>query len=293
MRKYSEDLSKIVDGFEFWKNEKLGDLLVLDKENLQSGLEYIKTHGIKNIVIGNIGEHLLTNLDFLKYYEFIEVIFIGPDNIYLSGLAYLKNLKVFRSSADLKDIIDFNWFPVLEECMIIWNKKYVKNIEKCTSLKSLSIFKYKSTSLETLSGLHNLNYLDIKFSNINNLSGIETLNKLKNLIFYTCSKLEDINDLKKLKAPLTELNFYKCKKIRDFSIVNKLMSLESLVLYGCGEIPSIHFIRDLPKLADINFFETKVLDGDISPCIGLEYAGFENKKHYSHTFEEIEALNKS
>ena len=43
----------------------------------------------------------------------------------------------------------------------------------------------------------------------------------------------------------------------------------------------------MPKLEDFRFVDTNVIDGDLSPLIRLKYAGFFDKKHYSHTREQI------
>jgi protein phosphatase 1 regulatory subunit 7 len=43
----------------------------------------------------------------------------------------------------------------------------------------------------------------------------------------------------------------------------------------------------MPKLKQFMFVDTNIVDGDLSPCIGLEYSGFFDKKHYSHKFKEL------
>ena len=45
-----------------------------------------------------------------------------------------------------------------------------------------------------------------------------------------------------------------------------------------------------PKLQEISFVEINVEDGDLSPCLGLDYVGFFNKRHYSHTVAEVDAI---
>jgi hypothetical protein len=48
----------------------------------------------------------------------------------------------------------------------------------------------------------------------------------------------------------------------------------------------------MASLKNFMFVGTDVTDGDMTPSIGLRYAGFSNKKHFSHTMEQIKTLSK-
>jgi len=43
----------------------------------------------------------------------------------------------------------------------------------------------------------------------------------------------------------------------------------------------------MPNLEDFRFMSTDISDGDMTPTIRLKYAAFSNKKHFSHTLEQI------
>ena len=63
------------------------------------------------------------------------------------------------------------------------------------------------------------------------------------------------------------------------------------MLSKCADIPSLAFIGKLQKLEFLSFVGTKILDGDLSFCERLEYTGFDNKKNYSHTMDEMKLIN--
>jgi hypothetical protein len=96
----------------------------------------------------------------------------------------------------------------------------------------------------------------------------------------------DISAIKHLSENLKDLEIESAKKIEDFSPIGKVWSLEDLALNNCGTIPSIGFIKHLPHLESMKFWDSTVVDGDVSPCLELEYVYFTNKKHYSHKLLE-------
>lgn len=87
---------------------------------------------------------------------------------------------------------------------------------------------------------------------------------------------------------LVSLDFDHCKSIKNHAYVTQFNQLRSLAYNYCGMIPSIKFISKIDSLRSFRFVDTDIVDGDITPCIGLRYAGFTNKKHFSHTMEEIQ-----
>jgi len=49
----------------------------------------------------------------------------------------------------------------------------------------------------------------------------------------------------------------------------------------------------MPALESFAFVGTKVLDGDMTPAIRLKYAGFDDKRHYSHTIDEVRKAHRA
>jgi hypothetical protein len=104
------------------------------------------------------------------------------------------------------------------------------------------------------------------------------------------SKLVSVADLIEVKDTLEVLILDGCKKVRDHAELGELIGLRKLILGDCGQLPSLQFIARLKDLEFLSFVGTKVLDGDLTPCLrhpNLKYVGFDNKKHYSHKLEEV------
>ena len=66
-----------------------------------------------------------------------------------------------------------------------------------------------------------------------------------------------------------------------------LTDLETLILSGCGNIQNLQFIKELPKLKHFSFVDSTIVDGNLEPCVGIDFVGFNNKRHYSHKFNEL------
>jgi hypothetical protein len=59
---------------------------------------------------------------------------------------------------------------------------------------------------------------------------------------------------------------------------------------SCGTLPSLAFINKCKKLEEFRFVNTKIADNDMTPLLRLKSVGFNNRRTYSHTNEEIDRL---
>ena len=151
----------------------------------------------------------------------------------------------------------------------------------------ISNYKAKSKDLSMLPPLSSLEYLNLIKSDIVNLHGIDQFNNLKKLEIFKAPKLEVIIALQALSNNLEEMQIEQCKKINDFETLGKVKSLKKIILSESGEIKSLAFIKELPRLEFICFWGTNVLDGNIKYCEGINYVGFDNKKCYTHKSEQF------
>jgi Leucine-rich repeat (LRR) protein len=130
-----------------------------------------------------------------------------------------------------------------------------------------------------------------------NNSGIESLGGLEGLDIekIELSRLKKLTSLKGLegtKNSLKTLVIESCSKFDSLGVLRELSSLEKLGINDCKEIKSLAPIKDLNKLNYLDFWgNTKILDGDMTPCLGIDKVAYENRKHYNYTNEEIDRLN--
>ena len=86
---------------------------------------------------------------------------------------------------------------------------------------------------------------------------------------------------------LRHLEIEQCGRIRDFSCLESLTELRCLRLMGSNTIPDLSFLKNMKKLERF-YFNYKVLDGDLSPCMEIPYAQCCHRyRHYNYRDEEL------
>lgn len=272
----------IKDGFSFFDGffgQSVFNLNDLDKNKL----DYIITNRIKNVSIDNA----ILECDFLYKLEFIEEVYLG-NTICLEGFYQLKNLKrIVINIENHKKSIDFSNFPNLEILSIDWYG-FFPDLSKNTKLKELSVWKYrpKSKSLAELRLPVSLEKLHITESNILTLEGLQ-LSNLKEFEGHYCNSLASINGIENFSSSLKILILDYCRKLTQYNNLKNAQNLEKIILGSSGDIPSLGWLKKIKKVKHFSFWNTKLLDGDTSPCFGIDYVSFQNQKHYHHKAEEF------
>ncbi|WP_452229606.1 hypothetical protein [Lacinutrix sp. MEBiC02404] len=235
--------------------------------------------------------------------------FIGVDELDLKSIEKLKNILVYLSISNIKKAINAESIyslDLLKDLVISENVNFELDIKKIINLESLGavyskkiinynensnlnslVFsaKYPFENFKEFSSLKKLEVLHLYKSKIVNVDFIENILQLKSLKLAFNPKLNNISSLNKSKS-IKILEIEKCKSITDFSSLENNDTIEELFI---SELDSLHFIKKMKNLKKINFWNCK--DGDMKPLIetkSLEEINFyPNKKHYSHTLEEI------
>ena len=274
------------------KNDKNGITVLIGKDNLQESIQYIQAHQIKNVeVTYRYGE---PQIDFLSECPNIEALILeGPSVKNFDGAYHLKALKaLIIDDASPSLTIDLSQLTSVEE---IYGKLPPKTmaIGSLINLKKMMVRGYKSKkeNLEEFRDLKALEHLELMNSNIISLEGIQGLKKLRHLGLFRMKTLIDIEAIQHLSENLTKLQLEFVKNIQDFSPIGNVQSLEYLNLSACGDIPSIRFTKRLPNLKTLIFADSVVVDGDVSPCIGLESVYFTENNHYSHRLKEVTSVH--
>lgn len=276
-----------VEGFKMFNDQSSGLTLILESDRINDSLLYMEKRGIKRLFLSKFHDYHLKDIHFLEKCPYLSYISISEDVTDISGLYFLSTLKEMNLEGE-KRKLDFSKFLFLEKLIITWSP-HLNNLTSCKDLSSLAIFKYKpiSQSFKELSELTWLKELEISQSNIISFSGLEKFNKLTRIEFNYCSKLKKLCDLEKTADLLEFAMFSKCKSIINHEYVRIFKKMRVLAFNDCNSIHSLSFIREMPNLKDLRFVGTIILDGDLSPCVGLEYVGFFYKKGYSHTYKQL------
>ena len=281
--------SEIINGFKFQKGIDGSKKLIIESSKLDACIKYVLEENIKTITINCFQGYELTNIDFLgELSSVLEGLHLPETKFNNQIVNTLHNLKYLGLADNKKDIIDLSNFPKLESlaCDYSWR---LKKIETCINLKSLGLTGYKSKSkdLSELPFFLQLEKFFLFRTDIVSMQGINHFVNLKTLEIFGASKLEAISPLRDLSNSLEEIQVEQCKKVNDFESLGKVKSLKKIILSESGEMKTLSFIKELPNLEFISFWGTNVLDGNIKYCEGINYVGFDNKKHYNLKLEQF------
>lgn len=288
---------EIIDGFKIIPNED-GNLLGVESNRIEVCMRYAVKKKITKIFIHAGDNYKLKDINFLEKYNFITHLTVSQNplgvEIDISAVNQLRKLK-FLSLSNKNQAIDFSCFPELEDGSIDWNNKLI-NIATCKKLRRLVLWKYKpkSKSFLELDGLTALQSLEITESNIESFSGIESLVKLNSFEGTYLSKLESLAGIELLSKNIRTLVLNTCKSLKDYgTALGTLTNLEKLILSKCGELNDLDFITTMRKLIFFSFVNTNIKNGNLSPLKEkkLDYAGFDDKRHYSHKMKDINPVS--
>lgn len=274
------------------RNDEDGKTVYIDSENVQESVQYIQEHQIKSVDITYDYEE--AQIDFLSECPTVEYISLEGSSIKdINGIYHLKILKTLVINDTSRSLtVDFSQLTSLERIIGTLPPK-AEGIGSLVNLKKLQIWDYKpkGKNLKELADLKALVDLELINANITSLEGIQGLKNLSELGLFRMRALTDIEAIQHLSENLTSIQIEGAKKIQDFSPIGKVQSLVHLGLNNCGTISSIRFLKHLPHLSSMRFWDSTVLNGDVSPCIELEHVYFTNKKHYSHRLIEGPRIN--
>lgn len=155
------------------------------------------------------------------------------------------------------------------------------NYFKVATLESLKLSNLQTMKdLQSLASLHSLKVLEINQCGIQSLKGIESLTMLRQLDVGYCRKLFDMSALAHVGPSLNELSIESCSKIENFEFLSHLTGLRRLCLDGKNNLPSLTFLKHMPELRELILW-MNVLDGDITPCVGISYVSLANRRHFN------------
>lgn len=182
--------------------------------------------------------------------------------------------------------IDFSTIPNLEHLTTDWNPKHILP-HSDGPLKTLRMWHYKPKSRD-LSDLHayeNLGDLFLAQTRIESLEGVQRFKELKKIEVAYCQVLTSVAALADTDVERVEMEA--CGQIVDIPLLAKCVRLKAIRASGCGTLNSLSFLNESKSIDWFTFVNTNVEDGDMTPLFRLNNVGFINKRHFSHTLEQV------
>lgn len=253
---------------------------------------------IKDIhVEGNI-----TNYDSIYRFKKLTEMSIYLKNDEKIDLARFPELIDF-SSDNLSSFINLDIPPITYG--LFTGKVDFDKLNMMKNMKKISFGEVKQISFTQLSGLTNLECVAFTQCGIRDLNGIEQFKNIKAIKLYYCRSLACIEGISKLPQ-FTHLWLCACPKLINISEIGEIEKLimlsletmkkayidfvynmksketiECLDLENCADLHSLKFLDNYPNLKMFGFWNTNVLDGDLTPCLRLKLAHTANKRHYN------------
>jgi hypothetical protein len=268
--------------------------IFIESDRIDACMDYALQNHSGRIAISPLGGFRSPDLSFLARFPWVKHLTImNSEMIDISAVSSLAQLRFLILSGRTKQLLDLANFPLLEELRIEWWRK-LRFSDSMESLRVLSLSHYAPASGD-LTGLPQIPQLDdldlVQASNLT-LSGIERFPEIRRLTVAYFPKLVDLSPLTAFADGVLEiLEFGNCPKLAHHDQVRVIRSLRRLAFNKCGEIPSLSFLNELPALESFSFVNTNIIDGDLTPCLRLQFAGFFNKRHYSHRDSDFPAAS--
>lgn len=264
--------------------------IFIESHRIDACMDYAARNGLAGIAISALGGFKLPDLSFLLRFPAVEhLTILHAEMLDISAIVTLKHLNYLQIGGVPKQSVDLTNFPALRNLNVRWWPK-LRFGASLTSLRRLVLSNYSppSSDLTALPEIPQLEELSLIQSRKLILTGIDRFSLLKKIGIYYLAGLKDISALSALGGGILEwLEFGNCPKITNHDEVRVIRSLKRLAFNHCGEIPSLTFLNELTALESFSFVGTNIIDGDLTPCLRLKFAGFLNKRHYSHRSEEF------
>ena len=210
----------------------------------------------------------------------------------ITSLSAIKDLEYLGLQCEFTSSPNFSIFKKLQQCKLLWRSK-AKTIFSCAGLSALNIVNYPSADLMDIQKLSNLTRLHLTSRKLVSLSGVENLKSLSFLDLANCSKLENLSGIEMCHM-LQAVEITNCKKFHDVTLLGELKNLKNLTLTDCGKINSLSCLARCHSLENIMFVgDTTVEDGNLTSLLeipALKTMWFANKRHYSHTREQVSEI---
>ncbi|WP_320818485.1 hypothetical protein [Bacteroides pyogenes] len=266
------------------------EYLEIDPQYITEGIEYAKKEKLNSIRIRtlnrNAGEKYDIDFSVFENMSFVNKLIIGDDFKTNKIIAFEKIYTLKRlQHLEITQPIDLDASRLTSlKSLYIKDDSRIKNIDALNNLEELLITSSKHDNCLHLKNLKRLTKFRISGS-MKTLEGIEGMENLQELKVSYSNKLTNIDAISSL-TKLRKLHIEKCKLISNLLVLKDNSNIEELFI---DNVDTLDFIPTMSNLYAINFWASK--DGNLTPLLQSETLTrinfHPNKKHYTHTIEEI------
>ena len=279
-----------LDGFRI-RDTRFGPTLVLPSDRIDAGERFMHERGLRRLELNHALGFAREDVEFLPQFAFItgfEIIHRTIRDITpIHSLSALEDLSIQTGCTTR---IDFPSFSRLRHCRVRW-RPGARSIFDCGALETLFLDYYKEADIDSVKRLPALRGLVITNGPLRSITPVAALQGLTKLELINLRRLATLDGIQGLTG-LERLEVDGCPVV-SVDIIAPLRRLRFLKLANIGAVESFRPLAGLQALEELHFWEqTDVCDGDLAFLLSLgrlREVSFMNRRHYSHTNEEIRA----
>ncbi|MBK8172626.1 MAG: hypothetical protein IPK60_20125 [Sandaracinaceae bacterium] len=187
-------------------------------------------------------------------------------------------------------------------CTALWcaylnyDPKTCEAIFEAKTLEHAFVDNYVGKSSKPFESFRNARRLGLMKNRLAELDAVQAMPKLEHLGFGYNSTMKSIGWLSH-HASLSSVGFNNCKNISDWNVLATLSNLEVVLLESCGEIATLDFIHQLPRVKELRLVgNTRVKDARIASLLKhptLKHIFVPVRKDYDVTLSELTAFNQA
>lgn len=266
--------------------------LMFESNKFEQAIEFALANGCDGLQIRNAFDAIM---DFRLLEKVANrIVFLSITNISSANVINFESIYSFQNLETLycekvNLPIDFARFGALLNIGIFYSKNF-QNLDKLELLETAVISKFTGKDMRLFSDWKSIKILHIYQSQVECLRGIEDLPRIDTLVFAHNRKLTNIDSINLLDY-VGEVSFEKNSRLHDFSVLANNRNIHDLFI---SDLDDLEFIKSMKSLSSFKFWNCK--NGDLSPLLAnpiLKEVYFTpNKKHYSHTLEQVKIMIK-
>ncbi|MCA9577116.1 MAG: hypothetical protein KC668_16850 [Myxococcales bacterium] len=170
------------------------------------------------------------------------------------------------------------------EVLFVRDSPRLVGLDAATSLRKLRVWGIRSGDLSVLQCATHLESLWLIQSapRVTEITGLDRLGALHELELHHCRSVVRLGEL---PPGLRTLKVHSCPKMTDFAFLRGNGSIE---FFFASKIDSLDFLSSMRRIERLAF--DNVVDGNLTPIlamVGMKFAGFADKKHYSHRLAAV------
>jgi hypothetical protein len=245
----------------------------------------IRREGITALYLNSAKGWCDNDVSFLRSIPQIEELAISTSALSgLESLEALANLRELEITCSTRSQVDFTRLVHLERVYLYWWKG-AESLFGCSNLSRVYLDKVAGFPPAWTDKWSSVLDLTIANSRLLDLDAVSGLTQLEKLELHNLRQLTDFTPIARLQR-LRWLSIRGCKGLASLDFVDRLRSLEVLLLDEGGSIPTLAPLSGVASLKALSFTgSTSVEDGDLGVLEHLPRLGmlaFAPRHHYTH-----------